>query len=154
MPADDAGFPNWLQAVAVRVDELVGDAPTMNRFRRMLRDWKAEHEARGPKSSKDKRGNVQYNPVELLPVRGMTLPEKYAVLAAIHDAICEQTKRIDPWTTHKPIPHWKSPKTTVVFAYTVLRSYVAEWGDTVTGQVKTSQDGAGQNQPLAERAAQ
>lgn len=126
---DAKSWPEWLVVVACGVGELVAKPVTMDRFRRMLRDWKAEHEARGPKSSEDKRGNVQYNPVELLPVRGMTLPEKYAVLAAIHDAICEQTKRIDPWTTQKRIRNFRSPKVRASWSYAALCGCVAELGD-------------------------
>lgn len=95
---DDAP-PAWLTAVAVRVDELVGEPAVLERFRQMTRGWVAEYRARGPKQAVDRRGRIRYHPegVVFWPRRALSLAEKFARLAAIHCVTGENTRRIDPW---------------------------------------------------------
>lgn len=82
---------HWQKSLAVQVDEIVQDPAMMTRFQEMVRVWQGEEEARGPGC----------NGVVLLPTRAMTLPEKYAALAAIHDRVCAQNgaEPINPWKT-------------------------------------------------------
>jgi len=90
--------PQWAEDVATRAAELVADSRVREHFKRMLRDWKA---GRDPH---ERAGDV-----ELLPRPLMTLAEKYAALAAIHDATWhdareprwKRVKPIDPWRSHK-----------------------------------------------------
>ena len=93
-------YPFWLVDMASRVDELVLDPQVCVRFQEKVPQWKAEHLRRG--------GPV----IDIPPARGMLLPEKYAILAAIHDRIlCETTKRISPWRTvriRKGVERFKS----------------------------------------------
>lgn len=82
----------YLRALTAHVDELVTTRRTMARFRLMVRDCEAAHNA---KSRRTRRST----PVRLLPARAMTIAEKYTTLAAIHDALCEGTLFIHPWKT-------------------------------------------------------
>lgn len=91
----------WLKAVAVRADELVGDPVVMDRFRRQLVIWRAEHEEEGPKYLTDRRGKVMENPIEFFPLRRLTIADQYARLAAIHDMICEKVRPISVWSGSK-----------------------------------------------------
>lgn len=122
-------LPAWLVAVASMVDELLTDRKVMERFRAMLREWKIDHDKRGPKSRVDKKGNIQYNKVDFMPRRRWTLPEKYARLAAIHDTICERVKRVDLWSTHKRWVVVGASKAKAGIPYTVLCHRVDELGD-------------------------
>lgn len=95
---DEKPTPPWLKAVASRVDELVERPTAFDHFQQMLRTWAVEHEARGPSTPVDRDGAIRYHrDVELIPTRRLTLPEKYQLLAVIHDEICETAKCISPW---------------------------------------------------------
>ena len=85
-PRLPCSIPPWLEAIAIRVDELVSEEANRKHFAEMLRQWSDEH---GKRPSKEG--------VQVLPRRAMTLPEKYAALAAIHDQICEEAKSLDLW---------------------------------------------------------
>jgi hypothetical protein len=124
----DTDWPRWLVAVAVRVDELVADPRALERFRRMLRDWKAEHDARVPRSPVGRRGQIRHSPIEILPVRSLTLPEKYAALAAIHDVVCDGAKRIDPWRIRHRHRNFARRKAGI--SYAVLCSRIKDLRDT------------------------
>lgn len=113
-------WPTWLVDVEVRVDELVEDPVVMDRFRRMLRDWKLEHVRRGPMSPVPEDLYPDSPAEEVLPLRRFSLAEKYAHLAAIHDVICEKAKRIDPWTMHKSLSDVGFAKAKAGMAYVVL----------------------------------
>ena len=69
----ECDYADWLEDVAVRVDELGADPVVFGRFRGMLGTWKVEHEARRSKSLCDKHGYVLYNEVKILPIRNITL---------------------------------------------------------------------------------
>ncbi|GMU80956.1 MAG: hypothetical protein AMXMBFR47_08270 [Planctomycetota bacterium] len=60
----------------------------------MLRDWKAETLRRGPNAGH--RGEPDLS-VGFFPTRRLTLADKYARLAAIHDELGEKVRRINPW---------------------------------------------------------
>lgn len=101
---EDSQFQEWLVAIALRIDELVQHDRVMGRFHKMLRNWQAEYQARAPKKRVSRNGSVLYHrDSELLPCRALTLPEKYLLLAAIHDAVCVMRKRIELWGTAKKI---------------------------------------------------
>lgn len=91
-PEDDfpgPDFPGWIKVTARRVDELVSAPKVMGHFRNMrLREWST---AQRDKAVPD-----------LPPIRDFTLPERYAVLAAVHDCVCKGkgVHWIDPWHIH------------------------------------------------------
>ena len=120
---DSTTWLNWLVSVAVRADELVAIPINREYFWRMLRDWDAEHGRRGPQSPVT-RGYVPYNAVAILPRRRLSLFHKVAVVAAIHDAICDKTKRIDPWAAHKRLRSVGLVRAKAGIAYAVLCSEV------------------------------
>lgn len=120
---DSTTWLNWLVSVAVRADELVAIPINREYFWRMLRDWDAEHDHRGPRSPVT-RGYVPYNAVAILPRRRLSVSHKFAVVAAIHDAICDKTKRIDPWGAHKRLRSAGLVRAKAGIAYAVLCSEV------------------------------
>lgn len=130
-------WPEWLNWIASRVDELVASKHGMDRFRRMLREWKTERDAQGPSTMVDRRGHIRHDPVVPLPVRRLSLSEKYALLAAIHDVICcdaapsryRTPKRIDPWQMHKSIKRIGLAKATAGASYMMLCHRVSELAD-------------------------
>jgi hypothetical protein len=66
----------------------------MHWFEQQLCAWQAEHEARREAGHPCR--------CKLLPGSGLTLPEKYARLAAIHYASPDVRQRINPWRSHEP----------------------------------------------------
>ena len=96
-PFESSRWPPWLQDIAVRVDELVSQPEVMQRFQNMVHEWAEEHGKKDPQPPIDERGHIRYNPVELLPTRATSCPEKFATLAAIRDCICEGGQPINPW---------------------------------------------------------
>ncbi len=68
--------------LAVCVDELVQDSLVMGWFREMVGQWNTEKPE---------------DPVEVFPCRAVSIAHKCAVLAAIHDRVCEGAPKIDPW---------------------------------------------------------
>jgi hypothetical protein len=106
------------EGVAVRVDELVRDRHIMDYFRRQIRQWRAEVDARAaeycepvtdadetarPKWMRGKSGYQNYvaierdgdpyrrcmrDPLNPLSIQAMTPAEKCAWLAAVHDVRC------------------------------------------------------------------
>jgi hypothetical protein len=124
----------WLRDVAVRVDELVGHPLAMDRFRQMLRVWKQQHDARRPTGTALGRAGVpvQDNPIKLFPTQRMTLAEKYARLAAIHDFICENAKPINPWHAPQSLKKLKP-----AMSYAVLCRRVTDLDETTRPRIES-----------------
>ncbi len=119
---DSTDWPKWLEDVGIRADELVADPIVQEHFWRMLGDWKIEHD-------RCKRGHVRYNAVEILPRRRLSLPDKFAAVAAIHDVICEKSKRIDPWGVHKRLRSIGVSRAKAGIAYGVLCHEICDISD-------------------------
>jgi len=82
-------FSSWFVTLGVRVDEWVLNPALRAHFRRQLANWYKEHRAgKGPV-------------LDFPPYRALTLPEKYAVLSAIHDLVCKNTCRLELWDTNE-----------------------------------------------------
>lgn len=127
-------YPDWLENVALRVNELGADPAVFGRFSRMLRTWYVEHEAGVPKLRTDKPGYALHNEVKLLPLRNITLAHKYAVLTAIHDVICDGVKRMDLWGVHRKLKSISKAKSGM--PYTMLKSLVNELSELDRPRIK------------------
>ena len=107
-PLDRPQWPRWMLRVATRVDELLALPGILDRFQRAIQKWDRD----------------RVPPVELLPNRRLTQPEKLAGLAAIHDVVCERVKLIDPFDTPKGWAGVSLPKARAGVGYTVLLARV------------------------------
>ncbi len=86
----DYDGPDWLLAIGIRVDQLVRTPEEWNRFREKLRDWFTEQ--------------LVTDKHELELAVTSTTTRQYAVLAAIHDVVLLDEKRIDLWRLHRREP--------------------------------------------------
>ena len=96
--------PDWLRAIATRVDELVVERFLLGWFRGMVMLWRAEHA--DEQRQREGEGRSAHRVPLPLSTRAHSREEKYAVLSAIHDWVCDQAEafgderdveRIDPW---------------------------------------------------------
>lgn len=82
-------FPSWLITLGVRVDDWVLNSQIRTLFRSQLANWLRELRASD-------------RPIFDIPSRrALTLSEKYAVLAAVHDLVCKHTPTLELWRTTK-----------------------------------------------------
>lgn len=104
-------WPNWLKHIALAVDELLQAGQwVLTRFQRMLVKAEEAEKRKSKGLSKGGRRLVEYIQNQgrsggtgsgVLPVKALTLREKYAWLAAIHDVVCEAARPVDPYRTDK-----------------------------------------------------
>lgn len=104
-------WPNWLKHIALAVDELLQAGQwVLTRFQRMLVKAEEAEKRKSKGLSKGGRRLVEYIQNQgrsggtgsgVLPVKALTLREKYAWLAAIHDVVCEGARPVDPYRTDK-----------------------------------------------------
>jgi hypothetical protein len=104
-------WPEWLKNITLAVVELVKKRPRAYlRFQRMIVEAEETEKRESKGLSMGGRRLVQHlqNGAQsggmgsgVLPVRALSLAEKYAWLAAIHDVVGERVKRFDPYRTHK-----------------------------------------------------
>lgn len=106
---------------------MVKQADVMDYFMKMLAEWdvKLKQWINRRKCAPD-----------FFPRRALTLPEKYARLAAIHSAFCEDTKRIDPWKSHKTIRQLGMAKVLAGILFVALRHHARGLGDKDRGAVE------------------
>ncbi|MEE9294583.1 MAG: hypothetical protein V3W34_06455 [Phycisphaerae bacterium] len=106
--------PKWLSIIAWKVDELVLMPRVGGRFDRILVAWKRERE-----KNRGRRDRYLPDLPIPLPERKLTLPERYAILAALHNHICKSADPIDPWADEEETgPPRKRGKKKKVLPYT------------------------------------
>lgn len=90
-------YPEWLVRIGIRVDEWVTDPKIRRRFQEQLSLW-CNEQTRRDKTSGVAECPFGDRPGVQLPFRSMPLPEKYAVLHAIHGVVCKDAKKpLQPW---------------------------------------------------------
>lgn len=100
---DSARYP-WLLELVREVCEQLQRPPVRPRFNDMLDDWFSSRKHEPEISADDFLPDDDEAPQAsrtFLPSTGvLTLAEKYARVAAIHNAVCERCPEINPWLSH------------------------------------------------------
>lgn len=100
-PKMDAARYRWLSELTRNVCEELAHPKARDRFREMLREWYDTRTSEPDDSADDWLPDKPEPPRAsryFLPTTGtLTLADKYACVAAIHDAVCERCKEINPW---------------------------------------------------------
>jgi hypothetical protein len=105
-------FPDWLEAIAKCVHEMVGTQQGWNRFRVMLQRWHDEHDAEDTRV--------------LSLTKSLTEAGRHAALAAIHGVVMPSHEQIDLWGLDCTgnVAQWKHG-----IPYMVLQSHVRDVSD-------------------------
>lgn len=121
-----ARYP-WLLKLTREVCEAIARPGARERFRAKLRDW-YDRRTPEPDDSADDWLPDEPEPPQasryLLPTTGtLSLADKYARVAAIHDAVCERCEELNPWpvTDLEAAPFEDAARG---MAFTVLKGWV------------------------------
>lgn len=103
-------YPAWLEPIGILIDEWVNDPRIRLRFERQLARWYNEYCTRCDRPwgiVKCPNGDVipgsPLTPVVLLPFRSLTLPERFAIIWAVHVVVCKDAKPLRPWRKERLI---------------------------------------------------
>jgi hypothetical protein len=123
--------PHWALSIANEVARLVVTPAVRQRFEQQIREWAlwfvegwTDEDVESAAARSKRRGEWYFlagraaQNTNLVPLPGLTtLPEKYALLAIIHN-VCLDCHALDPWSVvverkydwEKLKPHWKGPR--------------------------------------------
>jgi hypothetical protein len=146
--------PHWVGEIAKHVATIVEVTGYRDRFRRMMRQWAAEHrrqqriEDRQPEARERKEQRLflpdptdsessacDAEPLSLVP--GRSLAHQYVTLAAIHDDVMSGkvgVKQLDPWCPHRLGCNHEAEKAGIPYA--IMCSRVRELKPSDRGNVR------------------